>query len=275
METQVEKVFVKVNQVWQKGEAVAKDDQTFKVRIPNRPDFEIKRDSKYLEFQKFPAQQFANGDAKERLEGAYISFEKLPDNIQDAIVKGGEYLHKSSYVNGGELKETIKMVQMVYSSTSGSKLDVQIRRTEPVKPDQAKAFNHQFTKEEFNQMVKQGKHVVFTGSKSTGETFAKLAYFEPKLNDIRVKPALSKNTYFYGQRLTQQQANAINKGQETEITINTKKGKKTYLVSYSPRAGRFVTKSVEQSKMNKIEVKQPVTVSAVKKKKSASQAISL
>src|SRR5690606_35579621 len=115
MEKQVEKVFVKINQVWQKGTAVSEDGKTFKVKTDNYVDFEIEKGSKYLEFQKFPAQQFARGDAKERLEGAYISFDKLPENIQDAIVQGREYLHQSSYINEGKMKESIKMVQMMYS----------------------------------------------------------------------------------------------------------------------------------------------------------------
>jgi len=275
MEKQVEKVFVKINQVWQKGTAVSEDGKTFKVKTDNYEGFEIEKGSKYLEFQKFPAQQFAFGDAKERLQGAYISFDKLPENIQDAIVQGREYLYQSSYINEGKMKESSKMVQMMYSSASGSKLDVQIRRNEMVKLEHAKAYNHQFTAKEFDAMVIEGISIPITGSTVNGETFTKLAYFEPKLNDIRTKPALSGNTYFYGQKLTPQQADAINKGVETEITINTKKGKKTYMVTYSPRAERFITKTVEQSQMNKMEVKQAVTESEVKKKKSANQAIGL
>ena len=275
MEKQVEKVFVKINQVWQKGTAVSEDGRTFKVKTKDNLSFEIEKSSAYFEIQKSPAQQFAIGDAKERLEGSYISFDKLPDNIQDTIIQGREHLHASSYINDGKMKESVKMVQMLYNSTSGSKLDVQIRRNEPVKLEQAKAYNHQFTANEFNSMVKDGKTVAFTGSSMTGETFTKLAYYEPKLNDIRTKSALTTNTYFYGQQLTRQQADAINKGLEPEITIATKKGKKTYLVSYSPRADKFVTKSVEQSKMNKMEVKNTVTVGRQKKRKGASQAMSL
>ncbi|PKA97783.1 hypothetical protein B0O79_1452 [Flavobacteriaceae bacterium MAR_2009_75] len=267
MENQVEKVFVKINQVWQKGTALSEDGKTFKVKTNDNLSFEIEKGSQYLEFQKFPAQQFAVGDAKERLEGAYVSFDKLPENIQDAIIQGREYLHASSYINEGKMKESVKMLQMLYSPTSGSKLDVQIRRNEPVKPEQAKAYNHKFTAAEFDSMVKDGQTIAFTGSSTNGETFTKLAYYEPKLNDIRTKSALTDNTYFYGQKLTKQQADAINKGLEPEITIDTKKGKKTYMVSYSPRAEKFITKSVEQSKMNKIEVKNAVTVRGEKKGK--------
>lgn len=275
MENQVEKVFVKVNQVWQKGEAISKDEKTFKVRVPDYMDFEIEKDSKYLEFQKFPAQRFAMGEAKERLEGAYISFDKLPENIQDAIVRGEEYLHRSSYVNNSALKESVKMVQLMYNQNSGSRLDVQIKRNEPVKLEQAKAYNHQFTATEFEQMSKEGASISFTGKNAIGETFTKLAYYEPKLNDIRTKSALSQNTYFFGQKLTKAQAESINKGVETEITIKTKKGPKTYMVSYSPRAERFVTKSLENSKLNNIKVNEAVAVGEVKKKKSNNKAISL
>ncbi|RKN83509.1 hypothetical protein [Ulvibacterium marinum] len=274
MEKQVEKVFVKINQVWQKGTAVSEDGQVFKVKTNDNLSFEIEKGNKYLEFQKFPAQQFAVGDAKERLEGAYVSFDKLPENIQDAIIQGREYLHSSSYINDGKMRESVKMVQMLYSPTSGSKLDVQIKRNEPVKLEQAKAYNHQFTQAEFDTMVKDGQTISFMGSSTNGETFTKLAYYEPKLNDIRTKSALTANTYFYGQKLTPQQADAINKGLEPEITIDTKKGKKTYLVSYSPRAEKFITKSVEQSKMNKMEVKSAITVGE-KKRKRVSQGVSL
>ncbi len=275
MEKQVAKVFVKINQVWQKGTAVSEDGQTFNVKTNDNQVFKAEKGSKYLEFQKFPAQQFAVGDAKERLEGAYVSFDKLPENIQDAIIQGREHLHASSYINEGKMKESVKMVQMLYNSTSGSKLDVQIRRNEPVKLEQAKAYNHQFSKEEFERMVKDGETISFTGSSMTGETFTKLAYYEPKLNDIRTKSALTANTYFYGQQLTKQQADAINKGLEPEITIDTKKGKKTYMVSYSPRAEKFVTKSVEQSKMNKLEVKNAITVGGQKKRKKLNQGMSV
>lgn len=274
MEKQVEKVFVKINQVWQKGTAVSEDGQIFKVKTNDKLSFEIEKGSKFLEFQKSPAQQFAVGDAKERLEGAYVSFDKLPENVQDAIVQGREHLHSSSYINEGKMRESVKMVQMLYSPTSGSKLDVQIRRNEPVKLEQAKAYNHQFTKEEFDSMVKNGQTIAFTGSSMNGDTFTKLAYYEPKLNDIRTKSALTANTYFYGQQLTKKQAEAINKGQEPEITINTKKGKKTYLVSYSPKTEKFITKGVEQSKMNKMKVGKTVKVGE-KKRKNANQAMSL
>ena len=275
MENEVKKVFVKINQVWQKGTAVSQDTQTFKVQTNDTVSFDIKKDSNFLEFQKFPAQQFAVGDAKERLEGTYISFDKLPENIQDSIIQGREYLHSSSYIHEGKMRESVKMVQLLYSASSGSKLDVQIKRNEPVQLEEAKAYNHQFTKDEFDTMVNDGKTIAFTGKSSQGETFTKLAYYEPKLNDIRTKSALTANTYFYGQKLTKQQADAINKGLEPEVTIDTKNGKKTYLVSYSARAEKFVTKSIEQSKINKMAVKTSVAVDGQKKKRSINKAMSL
>ncbi|KKM28002.1 hypothetical protein LCGC14_1569080, partial [marine sediment metagenome] len=228
------------------------------------------------ELQKFPAQRFAMGEAKERLEGAYISFEKLPENVQDSVVRGEEYLHSAAYPKDGVIKESVKMVQMVYSPTSGSRLDVQIKRKEIVAFDQAWAYNHQFTPAEFKKMVDDGKHIVFTGRSKEGEMFPKLAYYEPKLNDIRTKPALSANTYLYGQQLTQPQADAMNKGAETKITIErTKKGPLTYMVSWSPKAERFITKSPEKAKAKEMESKEAVTKGSEKKKRQPSNAISL
>jgi hypothetical protein len=266
MEKQVEKFFVKVNQVWQKGEIVSKNESILKIKTQDGLEFNIDQTSPYVEKMRFPAQRFAFAEAKEKMEGAYISFDKLPENIQDALVKGEEYIHRSTYVNEGQLKEIIKAVQLLYSSRNGSKLDVQIKRNEPVKLEQAKAFNHQFTKEEFESMVNNGKSIVFNGVTKDGELFPKLAYYEPRLNDIRTKSALTGNTYFYGQQLTAEQADALNKGESVKISIATKKGRKTYNVTYSPRAERFITKSPEKDKAKELEVKDAVVVGNEKKK---------
>lgn len=278
METKTEevtKVFVKIGQSWHKADAVSKDENTFKVRTPNNGDLEIAKDSKNIETQKFAAQRFAEADVKKRVEGAFVSFDNLGDNIQKALMQGTEYLYDGTYPSNGKLVENVKMIQMRYSAQSGSQLDVQIRRNNPITLGDAKAYNHKFTTEEFDIMVKQGKHIAFTGSNSQGGTFTKLAYYEPNLKDIRTKSALSDKSYIYGTKLTQKEANILNKGGETEMTIDTKKGKKTYMVSYSPRAERPITKSIEQSKMNAIQVKQAVQVEGVKKKKSTKQAMSL
>lgn len=278
METKTEevtKVFVKVGQSWFKADAVSLNDDTYKVRTPNNGDLEIPKDSNNLELQKFPAQKYAETDVRKRVEGAYISFNNLGENVQKALMQGSEYLYEGTYPSNGKLVDTVKMIQMQYSSQSGSKLDVQIRRNNPVKLEDAKAYNHQFTPEEFNTMVKERKHIAFTGSNLQGGTFTKLAYYEPKLNDIRTKSALSDKSYVYGAKLTQKQADILNKGGETEMTIDTKQGKKMYMVSYSPRAERPITKSIEQSKMNGMEVKGATQVEGVKKKKNASQAISM
>lgn len=266
MERQLEKVFVKVNQVWQKGEIISTDENTFKIKTLDYPGFSIDKNSKYVEAIKSPAQKFAYNEAKERLEGAYISFDKLPENIQDAIVKGEEHIHHSSYINQGKLKESVKAVQLLYNQQTGSKLDVQIKRNEPVTLSEAKAYNHQFTKEEFDSMVNKGEHIVFNGSTKDGELFSKLAYYEPKLNDIRTKTALSDNTYFYGQKLSKEQAATMNKGEATKITINTAKGIKTYMVTYSPRSERFITKSIGKESIKNLETKDAVTLGDVKKK---------
>ena len=275
-ERTTEKVFVKLNQVWQRGDAVAMNDTTYKVKTSNNLSFEIDKDSKFLEIQKFPAQRFAMGEAKERLEGSYISFDKLPENVQDSIVRGEEHLQRSAYPKDGVIKESVKMVQLVYSPVSGSRLDVQIKRKEIVDQGQAKAYNHQFTPAEFDKMVKDNKFIAFTGRSTEGESFTKLAYYEPKLNDIRTKPALSSNTYLYGQKLTQPQADALNKGLETKITIEkTKKGALTYMVSYSPKAERFITKSLEKTMVKEVEPEKTVALGAGKKKKQTGNAISM
>ena len=280
MEKQVEnnivKVFVKLNQVWQRGEAISVDDKTFKVKTADSPTFEIEKNSTYLELQKFPDQKFAVGEAKERLEGSYISFDKLQPNVQDRIIKGQEYLISTAQPKDGVIKESIRMVQLVYSPTSGSRLDVQIRRKEPVKLEDAKAYQYQFTKEEYNSMVKESKNVLFTGTSLNGEKFAKMAYYAPRLNDIRTKSAPSGNSWLLGQQLTKDQADSINKGMETKITIQrTKKGPLTYMVSWSPKTETFRYKSMEKGKAQEVGQKEQMTVGDLKKKKQPSAAISL
>lgn len=275
-ENNILKVFVKINQVWKKGEAISTDDKTFKVKTADNLTFEIEKNSKYLEVQKSPEQKFAIGEAKERLEGAYISFDKLEPNVQDTIVKGREYLISTAQPKDGVLQESVRMVQLVYSPTSGSRMDVQIKRKEPVKLVDAKAYQHQFTKEEYHSMVTDRKNVVFTGTALNGETFQKLAYYEPKLNDIRTKPAVSANMYALGQQLTQAEAETMNKGEEVKITIQkTKKGPLTYMVSWSPKTETFKYKSMEKAKAHEVGTKELKTVGDLKKKPQPSASISL
>lgn len=275
-EKQIEKVFVKLNQVWQRGEAVSVDDNTFKVKTADNLAFEIEKDSKYLELQKFPDQKFAVGEAKERLEGAYISFDKLQPNVQDRIIKGQEYLISTAQPKDGVIQESVRMVQLVYSPVSGSRLDVQIKRKQPVKLEDAKAYQYQFTKEEYNAMVKDGKNVVFTGTSLNGEKFEKMAYYEPRLNDIRTKSVPSSNSWILGQQLTQEQADSINKGIETKITIRkTKKGPLTYLVSWNPKTETFRYRSLEKAKTEEVGKKEQMTVGDLKKKKQPNAAMSL
>jgi hypothetical protein len=276
VENNIQKVFVKINQVWKKGEAVSLNDTMFKVKTADNLTFEIEKNSKYLEIQKFPEQKFAIGEAKERLEGAYISFDKLEPNVQDTIVKGREYLISTAQPKDGVLQESVRMVQLVYSPTSGSRMDVQIKRKEIVTISDAKAYQHQFTKEEYNSMVTDRKNVVFTGTALNGETFQKLAYYEPKLNDIRTKPAVSANMYALGQQLTEVQAETMNKGEEVKITIQkTKKGPLTYMVSWSPKTETFKYKSMEKAKTQEVGTKQLKTVGDLKKKQQPSASISL
>ncbi len=265
-----QKVFVKLNQVWTKGEIISQEESTLRIKTAENLEFKIDESSPYFERAISPAQKFALGDAKEKLEGAYISFNKLPRNVRESIVKGEEYIHSSTYLHEGEMKERVKAVQLMYDRDLGSKLDVQIKRNNPVTLEEAKAYNHQFTQQEFDAMVKEGKHVLFQGSTRDGEVFNKLAYYEPKLNDVRTKTALSENTYFYGQKLTKNQAESMNKGEPVQITIDTTKGKKTYMVSYSPKAERFITKIMEMDKVKDLKVNSANNKTAEKKKRQQS-----
>lgn len=255
MEKQVEKVFVKVNQKWQRGTVISEKDGVVSVKTNEGQLFDLPRTSRWLETLKSQAQRYAYGDVKEQLEGQYISFDKLPENVQDNLVQGREYLHESTYISEGQLKDSTKMIQMVYDRNQGSRLDVQYRRNEPVTLDKAWAYNHSFSKDEFDRMVEKKEFVLFQGSTNDGEVFQKLAYYEPKLQDIRTKSALGPNTYFYGEKLTMEQANALNAGKELEMEIKSKaNGAKPYMVSYSPRKETFITKNVDMSKAMQMDV---------------------
>ena len=256
MERQItEKVFVKVNQKWQKGTVISEKDGTVSIKTNEGQVFDLPRNSRWLEPLKSPAQRYAYGDFKEQLEGQYISFEKLPENIQDNLVQGREYMHESTYISEGQLKDSSKMIQMVYDRNQGSRLDVQYKRNEPVTLEKAVAYNHRFTAKEFERMVEKKEFIVFQGSTNDGEIFQKLAYYEPRLQEIRTKPALTSNTYIYGEKLTLEQANALNSGKEVEIEIKSKaNGSKPYLVSWSPRKETFITKNIDMVKAVKMEV---------------------
>ena len=277
-EKNIIKVFVNLNQVWQIGQAIAVDDKTFKVKTADGQVNTFKKGSDYLEVPKQEHRNHKYGfkEVQQRLEGAYISFKKLDPNVQNTIAMGKEYLLKTAYGKDGEAKESVRMVQMIYNPNTGSRLDVQIKRKETVKLEDANAYQYQFTKEEYNKMLKEGKTVLFTGTSLNGEKFQKLAYYEPRLNDIRTKSALSTNTMLYGQMLTQEQADAMNKGIETKITIRkTRKGPLTYMVSWSPKIEEFITKNLEKAKSQNVDKKELMTVDDLKKKKQPNAAISL
>ena len=72
-----QKVFVKLNQVWTKGEIIAQEGSSLRIKTAENLEFKIDESSPYFERAISPAQKFAMGDAKEKLEGAYISFNKL------------------------------------------------------------------------------------------------------------------------------------------------------------------------------------------------------
>jgi hypothetical protein len=266
MENQLEKVFVKVNQRWQKATIINEEEGKVNVLTQDGQRFSIDKESKWLELVQNPAQRYAYGDVKEQLEGQYISFEKLPENVKDNLVQGKEHFHVSTYLSDGELKETSKMVQMVYDPNMGSRLFVQFKRKNQVTLDQAMAYNHKFSPNEFERMVSKKEVVLFQGITKDGELFEKLAYYEAKLLDIRTKSALTPNTYLYGSKLSATQAKALNQGEEIEIKIKTKsKGTKPYLVSYTPRNEIFITKNLQIEKARNLEI---VTD---EKKKSSSQ----
>ena len=277
-EKNIIKVFVNLNQTWQVGQAIAVDDETFKVKTADGQVNTFKKDSEYLEVPKQEHRNHKYGfkEVQQRLEGAYISFKKLDPNVRNTIAMGKEYLLKTAYGKDGEAKESVRMVQMIYNPNTGSRLDVQIKRKETVKLEDANAYQYQFTKEEYNKMLKEGKTVLFTGTSLEGEKFQKLAYYEPRLNDIRANSALSTNTKLYGQLLTQEQADAMNKGIETKITIRkTRKGPLTYMVSWSPKIEEFITKNLEKAKSQEVGKKELLTVDDLKKKQQPNAAISL
>jgi len=266
MEKQVEKVFVKVNQKWQRATVTGEQDGKASVVTNDGQSFNVPKNKKYFEPIKSMDQKFAYKDLEEQLKGHYVSFEKLSPSVRDNLAEGKEYFYEGTYVSEGELKESAKMIQMVYDRNLGSRLDVQYRRNEDVTLDKAWAYNHSFSADEFERMVDKKEFVLFQGSTNDGEVFQKLAYYEPKVQDIRTKPALSTNTYFYGRTLTAKQADALNKGQELEMEIKSKvHGTKPYLVSWSPRRETFITKKVDLEKAKKIEVNSEV------KKKSRSR----
>lgn len=248
-----EKAFVKVNQSWQKATILEKDEtqNTLKLQLKDERIIEVNSDTPFMEIINNPAQKYAKADVKDKLEGDYISYNKLPDNVIDAISKGKEYLHTGTYVNEGELKESVKMIQMRYDAAYGSRLHSQYKVHEAITRDNSKTYNHTFSKQEFDKMVKEDKYIEFDGISNDGEVFKRLAYYEPALNAIRTKPILTDKTYFLGKRFTQREAKKLNAGEQISVKRDTKKGVKTYLVSYNPKAENFGAK--DQAKVNEIE----------------------
>ena len=255
MEKQAQQVFVKVNQRWQRATVTGEKDGKVSVVNNEGQSFKVPKKKKYYEPIESKDQKFAYKDLEEQLKGHYISYKKILPNVRTNLTEGQEHFHESTYISEGELKESAKMIQMVYDRNLGTRLDVQYRRNEKVTLDEAWAYNHTFSADEFERMVDKKEFVLFQGSTNDGEVFQKLAYYEPKLKDIRTKPALSTNTYFYGVKLTAKQADALNRGQELEMVIKSKvHGNKPYLVSWSPRRQTFITKKVDLEKAKKLEV---------------------
>jgi hypothetical protein len=271
------KVFVNLNQKWVKATVQEETDTKMTIYMPNVGSFEVDSNSRNIEEMSSPSQKFAIEDIKAKLEGEYISFSRLPTAMKNDLYEGKEYLHESTYLKDGKLVDApTKMVQMVYDEDKGSKVSLQYKRNEPLRPEEAIAYNYKFTQEEFEHMKDNNKHVQFQGVSNDGLLFDKLAYYEPKLNDIRTKPVLTEHTYFYGKKLSAEQAQVLNKGAATEITIDTQKGKKTYQVSFNARAESFTAKSLDKKKNKDIKAKSE-TVKTEKKSnfKKKSQGISM
>ena len=55
MEKQVERVFVKVNQGWQKGEILSKEESILKIKTQGGLEFNIDKTSPYVEKMRSPA----------------------------------------------------------------------------------------------------------------------------------------------------------------------------------------------------------------------------
>ena len=73
MENQLEKVFVKVNQRWQKANIINEEDGKVNVLTQDGQRFSMAKESKWLEFVQNPAQRYAYGDVKEQLENSLVS----------------------------------------------------------------------------------------------------------------------------------------------------------------------------------------------------------
>src|SRR6056297_4160805 len=102
MENQAEKVYVKVNQKWQRATKTGEQDDKVSIATDDGQTFNLPKNSKYLEPIASKEQKFAYGDVKEQLEGHYISYAKLPESVRDNLAEGKEYFHESTYIRSEE-----------------------------------------------------------------------------------------------------------------------------------------------------------------------------
>jgi len=272
--TEPKKVFVNLNQVWEKAKLLSSDKETGMIKVQLKDDrtFEIDSNKPFVEIITDPAQKFSMGDLKQKLEGEYISFDKLPKNVKDSLSKGKEHLYKGTYIKDDVLRETVKMIQLRYDDKLGSKLNVQYKSKEAITKETANSRNYNFAKE-FDKLVNQNEHVMFEASDKDGVVYQRLAYYEPKLNAIRDKPILTSNTYFAGQKLTESEAQRLNSGEQVSIERNTNNKRKIHLVSYNPRKESF--KVNDQAKVNEIDATSATVVVEKKKNSSKQKGISI
>lgn len=275
--SQDKKVFVNINQIWEKASLTSENEEKYYVKTKGGQEFGVDKKDNLVEEIKHKDQKFAYRDVKNKVESVYISYNKIEDNHKDSLVKGKEYLSVIPKVINGDLKTITKMIQMRFDSKLGSSIDTQFKRKEDIKLGEAQAYNHVFSEKEFKAMRFEDKQIVFQGSSKDGEAFNKIAYYEPKLQDIRTKAALSENTYFFGKKLTENQAKALNSGASTEIEIkNTKTGEvKTYEVKFSAKSESMKTKSLDAEKIASIDVTaETIKEESQKKNKNKGQTMS-
>lgn len=264
-----ERVFVNFNQTWQKAKITEKiSENNVKVELNSGKTLEIKIDSNYIEKLNSPGQKYALADVKQKLEGEYISFEKLPTSVKQSISEGKEYLHSTLNTNG---KEIVKLVQMKYSKRFGSILNVELKRNKELTLESAEAFNYKFSNEEFEKMKNNNEVICFEGCSTDGEVFKKFAFYDKRINSIRTKSLLNKKAYFLGKSLTDEEVDKLNNKERIEVVRNTKNGIKTYNISYNPRSENFNNHALTQEQSKSIGIVSEEVVKTQKKKSQANQ----
>lgn len=253
-----ETVFVDMGGSYLKAKVkeVQKDDLVLELRDGTK--FLNPNDKASLEKQVRQDQRFAFADIKRKLLGAYVSWDKLSEVDRNDLASGKEVLYKNRYlkkVEGSDIKipkEIAKVLHLTFDGQNNATvLKVHNRNEKELKLEEREYFHHKFSKEEIKKL-EAGETIIFEGNSNDGEVFKKAAYIDRDLNDLRIKGVLTDKTVFYGQNLTAQQADVINKGGNVEITIDTSKGKKTYEVGFDFKRNSFTTKGLDKEKINNI-----------------------